>query len=212
MSVLVNLIARAGRRAAGSTASGRAPAGRPAPVRRTFSYPEVGATLLGPLPRGYRHLHRTTRIGRGREVFEAAGAAVLDWRMHRASGARLRSGSAGARPGARVEVSAGRRPLRFAGVCEVVWVAREPHRTGFAYGTLPGHPECGEESFVVDLRDDGSVWFTVTAFSRPGLWYTRLAGPLVPPLQHAYARLLGRTLRRLAVRPDTEGDGVVRRR
>jgi uncharacterized protein (UPF0548 family) len=164
----------------------------------TFSYAEVGATRLGPLPDGYHHLHHTTRIGRGPAVFETAGTAVTTWRLHRRSGVRVRAETAQAEPGARVEVSAGLGPLRLAAPCSVVWTAYEKERTGFAYGTLPGHPERGEESFVVDLRDDGSVWFTVMAFSRPAAWYTRLAGPLVPVLQKAYARRLGHTLRRLA--------------
>jgi uncharacterized protein (UPF0548 family) len=29
--------------------------------------------------------------------------------------------------------------------CRVVYVLDEPERRGFAYGTLPGHPESGEE-------------------------------------------------------------------
>jgi uncharacterized protein (UPF0548 family) len=79
-----------------------------------------------------------------------------------------------------------------------VWTVHEERRAGFAYGTLGGHPESGEESFVVELRPDGTVWFTITAFSRPARWYTRLAGPLVPVAQRWYARRLGRTLRRIA--------------
>jgi uncharacterized protein (UPF0548 family) len=169
-----------------------------APRTAAFSYPEVGATRLGPLPEGYHHLHHRTRIGRGRAVFHAAGAAVTTWRLHRASGARIRADSAWARPGATVEVSLGVGPVRISARCEVVWTVYEPDRTGFAYGTLPGHPERGEESFVVDLREDGSVWFTVMAFSRPGRWYTRAGGPFVRLLQRAYARRLGRTLRRAA--------------
>ncbi|NEC24389.1 DUF1990 family protein, partial [Streptomyces parvus] len=78
------------------------------------------------------------------------------------------------------------------------WTAyQEDGRTGFGYGTLTGHPERGEECFVVDLADDGTVWFTVLAFSRPASWYARIAGPLVPPVQLWYARRLGRTLRRI---------------
>ncbi|WP_327327398.1 DUF1990 domain-containing protein [Streptomyces sp. NBC_01210] len=165
---------------------------------RTLNYPETGATRLGPLPDGYHHLHHTTRIGRSRAAFEAAGTAVTSWRMHRGSGARVLTNAVQAEPGARLEVSAGVGQLRFTAPCEVIWTAYERNRTGFAYGTLTGHPECGEESFIVDIRDDGSVWFTVTAFSRPATWYTRLAGPLVPVLQKAYARRLSHTLRRIA--------------
>ncbi|MEV4946786.1 DUF1990 domain-containing protein [Streptomyces sp. NPDC053755] len=161
------------------------------------NYPEVGATASGSLPAGYHHLHHTTRVGHGREAFETAAAAVTTWRMHRSSGARVRSEADRAEPGALVEVSVGAGPLRLAAPCEVVWTAYEEDRGGFAYGTRGRHPERGEESFVVDLHADGSVWFTVTAFSRPAAWYTRLAGPLIPLLQHAYARHLGRTLRRV---------------
>ncbi|MFI1018501.1 DUF1990 family protein [Streptomyces sp. NPDC020965] len=212
MSVLVNLITRlrtAARVPPGGTGA-RAPV-RPAPVRPTLTYPEVGATRLGPLPDGYHHLHHTARIGRGREVFEAAGTAVLTWQVHRGSGVRLRTTAPGAAPGARVEVSAGLGPVRIGAPCEVVWTTDESHRAGFAYGTLAGHPERGEESFVVDFRDDGSVWFTVMAFSRPARWYTRLAGPLVPLAQRAYARRLGHTAGRIAG-SNTGRDGVVRRR
>lgn len=49
----------------------------------------------------------------------------------------------------------------------VVYVIDEPDRKGFAYGTLPGHPERGEEAFVVERRADDSVWLVIRAFSRP---------------------------------------------
>lgn len=162
----------------------------------TLTYPEVGATRLGPLPQGYHHLHHRTAVGRGRAHFEAAGTAVTQWRMHRATGARVNASAARAAAGVTVQVSAGLGRLRFTAPCEVVWTVYENDRTGFAYGTRERHPECGEESFLVELADDGTVWFTVMAFSRPASWYTRLAGPLVPPTQRWYARRLGAVLRR----------------
>ncbi|MEU0083400.1 DUF1990 domain-containing protein [Streptomyces sp. NPDC006274] len=165
---------------------------------RSLDYPEVGATRNDPLPGGYHHLRHTARIGSGRAVFEAAGSAVTTWRMHRASGARVRATAERAGAGVRVEVSVGVGPLRVAAPCEVVWTIHDRDRAGFAYGTLTGHPEQGEEAFTVDLHDDGSVWFTVLAFSRPAAWYSRLGGPLVPVLQRWYARRLGNTLRRIA--------------
>ncbi|QGV77419.1 DUF1990 family protein [Streptomyces ficellus] len=163
-----------------------------------FSYPDVGATRTRPLPAGYHHLHHEALIGHGPHALASAGAAVTTWAMHRSSGVRVRAGSARAEPGTRVDIALGAGPLRIGVPCEVVWTAYEEDRIGFAYGTLHGHPEIGEESFVVDRRPDGSVWFTVTAFSRPGRWYTRAAGPVVPVLQRAYARHLGRTLRKIA--------------
>ncbi|MFJ7068494.1 DUF1990 family protein [Streptomyces sp. NPDC101115] len=158
------------------------------------NYPEVGATRTGPLPAGYHHLHHTVRIGTGRAAYEAAGAAVTTWAMHRATGARVDSAAEQAEPGVTLEVSLGLGPVRFTAPCQVIWTTYTEKETGFAYGTRGGHPECGEESFVVDLHDDGSVWFTVTAFSRAAVWYTRLGGPVVRALQHFYARRLGRSL------------------
>ncbi|MFC7922933.1 DUF1990 family protein [Streptomyces cinereoruber] len=162
------------------------------------TYREVGATRTPEaLPEGYHHLRYSTVVGHGRAAFAAAGTAVTAWRMHRRSGAGLTADADRAGPGVRVEVSAGVGRFRIAVPCAVIWTAYEKDRTGFAYGTLAGHPECGEESFLVTLEPDGAVRFTVTAFSRPAVWYTRLAGPLVPFLQRAYARRLARTLRRL---------------
>ena len=51
--------------------------------------------------------------------------------------------------------------------CRVVAVVDEPDRFGFAYGTLPVHPEQGEESFVVVRADAGGARFDVQAVSRP---------------------------------------------
>ncbi|KQX50635.1 MULTISPECIES: DUF1990 domain-containing protein [unclassified Streptomyces] len=171
---------------------------RPARPRPSLSYREVGATRTpAELPEGYHHLRHSAVVGHGRAAFEAAGAAVTTWRMHRTSGAAVSAEADRAAPGVTLEVSAGLGRLRLGVPCSVIWTAYEERRTGFAYGTLTGHPECGEESFVIDLEADGTVRFTVTAFSRPAAWYTRLGGPVIPVLQRAYARHLGRTLRRL---------------
>ncbi|MFI7386934.1 DUF1990 family protein [Streptomyces sp. NPDC049813] len=140
----------------------------------TLTYEEVGATLAeGELPPGYAHLDRRVRLGSGPRCFERAGAAVLAWGAQRGAGLRVAPGD-DAREGADVEL----RLLWLRIPCRVVRVVRDASRTGFAYGTLPGHPECGEEAFLVTRDADGTVWFRIRAFSRPGRWYTRLAGPV----------------------------------
>jgi uncharacterized protein (UPF0548 family) len=124
--------------------------------------------------------------------FEALGDALLTWRLHKAAGTRPLTSSPRVVPGAVVTT---RVPLRAP--CVVVWVIRNGRHIGFGYGTLPGHPFAGEEAFELSIGPDGAIWFTVTAFSRPARWFTRLGGPAAPLLQHAYARHLARTLRRL---------------
>lgn len=51
-------------------------------------------------------------------------------------------------------------------------------RAGFGYGTLPGHPERGEEAFTAELAADGTVYFGVFAYSRPANWFYRLGVPV----------------------------------
>jgi uncharacterized protein (UPF0548 family) len=45
------------------------------------------------------------------------------------------------------------------------------------YGTLPGHPESGEEQFLIERNGD-EVRFQIHAFSRPSSHLARFAGPL----------------------------------
>jgi uncharacterized protein (UPF0548 family) len=67
--------------------------------------------------------------------------------------------------------------------CQVVYVVEEPGRLGFAYGTLPGHPEAGEELFLLEQDGEHRVRFTVSAFSRPVTRLARAGGPFSHWLQ-----------------------------
>ncbi|BBC32832.1 hypothetical protein SGFS_041260 [Streptomyces graminofaciens] len=164
-----------------------------------YTYTDVGATREGRTPPGFHPLHVRTRLGEGVEVFQRAAQAVFTWEMHRAMGVGIRTEAMEAAPGVDLTVSLG-------GVikapCRVVWTLDDPRRKGWAYGTLPGHPECGEEAFVVDRTGDGTVWLTVSAFSRPAKWYARAGGAATRGLQHAYARRCGVVLRRLSGDPN----------
>jgi uncharacterized protein (UPF0548 family) len=79
-------------------------------------------------------------------------------------------------------------PLRIAAPARVVYVIDEENRRGFAYGTLRGHPESGEESFIVERTDDGSVWLEIRALSRPGGFGWWLVYPVLRLVQSYYLR------------------------
>jgi Domain of unknown function (DUF1990) len=68
--------------------------------------------------------------------------------------------------------------LALVAPCRIVSVVDEVTRWGFAYGTLPGHPEQGEEVFVVSIAPDETVRFEIVAFSRPADLLVRLSGSL----------------------------------
>jgi len=150
-----------------------------------LTYPEVGATESGRLPAGYGHLRVQRQIGSGRERFGRAADAVMHWGMQRGAGLRVRASSEVAAVGAVVIVRIGFLPAP----CRVVYVVDEPDIRGFGYGTLPGHPESGEERFVV-RRDPvtDAVFAEVSAFSRPATWWSRAGGPLATVAQRVIAR------------------------
>jgi len=169
-----------------------------------FTYEDVGATLDGRCPPGFHPLHVRARLGEGERVFRTAAQAVLTWELHKAVGVSITAGAERAAPGVDVTVGLG----LLKAPCQVVWTLDEPRRAGWAYGTLEGHPECGEESFVVDRTGDGTVWLTISAFSRPAKWYSRAAGPATRGLQQAYARRCGTVLRRLCTESDPDDPGL----
>ncbi|MEC4615359.1 DUF1990 family protein [Tsukamurella tyrosinosolvens] len=151
-----------------------------------FTYPEVGATR-GTAP-GDAHAVRAERVvGRGPEDFAAVRDAILGYGMQRGAGLRVRASTPAAAVGTVLVMTTPLfGPIRIP--CRVVYVLDEPDRAGFAYGTLPGHPESGEELFSVELRPDGAVVAVVAAFSRPGRWYSRLGSPVARALQAVMTR------------------------
>ncbi|MGW2049124.1 DUF1990 domain-containing protein [Streptomyces sp. NPDC001858] len=164
---------------------------------KAFTYDDVGATRDRPgfCPPGFHALHVRTRLGEGHDVFRRAAEAVLTWEMHRTMGVGMDTTAQRAAPGVDVTVT-------LVGLikapCRVVWTVDEHRRAGWAYGTLPGHPERGEEAFVVDRTGDGTVWLTVSAFSRAAKWYAKAGGPAARAMQQAYARRCGAVLRGLS--------------
>lgn len=143
--------------------------------RASFSYAEVGATASDSLPPGYRHLTRSRSLpGRG---FTECVEALMTWRVHEAAGLRVEASSMRAEKDAVLLMRLGIEVASLKVPCRVVYVLDEPSRAGFAYGTLPGHPESGEELFAVERDDAGRARIVVRAFSRPATRLARLSGP-----------------------------------
>ncbi|RFU22955.1 DUF1990 family protein [Geodermatophilus marinus] len=143
-----------------------------------LTYPEVGATRDGRWPPpGYRSDERTAVVGSGPAAFERAAAAVFGWRMQRSVGLRVRADGPPTEPGTVVVLTAGFARPGYDIPCRVVWAQPDGDERGFGYGTLPGHPETGEEAFLVRLRPDGAVEFRLRVFSRLATPAARLAGP-----------------------------------
>lgn len=156
-----------------------------------FSYAPVGATRGSAYPPGFHVLEVRSHLGDGSAAFEHASETLMTWRMHARAGLRVAASADRVAEGEVVRCRLGPLPVP----CRVVWVVEEPDAVGFGYGTLPGHPESGEEAFVVHRDGDGAVTLTVSAYSRPGLLLTRVAGPAGRLGQRLMVRRYARALR-----------------
>lgn len=150
-----------------------------------FTYPEVGLTA-GSLPAGYRITNATRTLATDTD-FDHAARSLLGWQVHQRAGFAVAASSRQVAEATVVRLSLGIGRLALVAPCRVVFVINEPHQRGFAYGTLPGHPECGEEFFLLD-RVDSTITFTITAFSRPASLLAKLTGPVGSSLQDLVTR------------------------
>jgi uncharacterized protein (UPF0548 family) len=163
-----------------------------------LTYREAGATA-GALPAGYHQFARSLPIGYGRELFVAAGDAVRQWQVQLGAGLQVSASSPTAVAGTVLLLGPGIGSLRLRAPCRVVYAVDEPRRRGFAYGTLAGHPESGEEAFMIEHHDDDSVSFTITAFSRPATRLAKIAGPLGAVVQRQITAAYLRSLAKITV-------------
>ncbi len=165
--------------------------------RAPLSYAPAGLTDGAPLPAGF-DLDRYRRVlGRGEATLAAARAALASWAMFGVGWARLHPPAPPRTVGTVVAVEARAWGMWTLSPCRVVATiddeVREDGRTltrhGFAYGTLAGHLERGEERFLVHAeRGGGEVTFEILAVSRPAHPLLRLAYPLARHAQRRFGR------------------------
>jgi uncharacterized protein (UPF0548 family) len=170
------------------------------------TYADIGASLAGLEPKGYHQDRYEIFLGRGTKTFQRAVNGLSTWKAHTAPGFRVFPQGEEIRTGATVVVTLGTAFLALAVPCRIVGVIDEQGRWGFAYGTLPGHPEEGEEAFVVSISPDETVRFNIVAFSRPGDPLVRLSGPLGRGIQKVGTNGYLRALRKFVHRQD-QGHG-----
>jgi uncharacterized protein (UPF0548 family) len=105
--------------------------------------------------------------------------------MLRGAGLRVTASTEFAEVGSVVIVRLGLLPAP----ARVVYVVDDDNQRGFAYGTLPGHAESGEERFAVRY-DPGTdeVIAEVTAFSRHATWWSKAVAPVTSFVQRVVTR------------------------
>lgn len=156
-----------------------------------FSYAAVGATADEP-PGGFDVDHTRIKLGEGEQVFQAGRAALQRWEQFRLGWVEAWPADTAIQSGEVVAVMGRAIGVWWLNSCRIAYVVDESgqiSKFGFAYGTLPGHVESGEERFLVEWdQGDNSVWYDILAFSRPNHFLTRYGYPVVRRLQKRFGR------------------------
>ncbi len=157
-----------------------------------YSYGAVGATATMP-PTDYLVDHNRVELGHGAAIFTEACAALRRWTMFNFGWIDLLWPNAPIAAGTTVGVLAHLPGIHILNACRIVYVIDEQHehcnRFGFAYGTLPGHVERGEERFLIEWNHgDDSVWYDILAFSQPHHWLVKLGYPVTRAYQRRFAQ------------------------
>ena len=162
-----------------------------AQAKLPFTYEPVGATAEVP-PAGFVVDRIRIKLGEGEPVFRSAIAALRRWEQFRLGWVEAWSPDTPIQPGEVVAVMGRAMGVWWLNACRVVYVVNEAgpiSKFGFAYGTLPGHVESGEERFLIEWdRSNDGVWYDILAFSRPNHFSARLGYPVVRRLQKRFGR------------------------
>lgn len=161
-----------------------------------FNYPGVGTTAPGgTTPDGFTVDHTRVQIGRGAKVFDRGRAALEKWSQFQLGWVEAFPNDTPLRTGNSVIVLARAFGLWWVNAARIVYTMDESAtgssqtaRFGFAYGTLPGHVERGEERFLIewDQKSD-QVWFDILAFSQPRHFLTRIGRRQTRTMQKRFA-------------------------
>lgn len=159
-----------------------------------LTYDWVGVTLEAAGVERLGGLVLDADLGRGADVFRRAREALRSWGPQRSLGADVTPLDQAVELGATVVLVVQRGPVHVVVPNRVVAVIDEPTRFAYAYGSLPGHPERGEESFTVELLDDDTVRATVRVVATVPTALARPAGPVISLVSRAAAHRYLRSL------------------
>ena len=156
-----------------------------------FSYLQIGASRDG-APPGYPVNHRRGCLGKGLGTYARAVEALRGWKMYETGWTKLCWPDAPIEEGTVVGILGRHFGVWSLNDCRIVYTIEEQNprlrRYGFAFGTLPGHVERGEERFTVEWRAaDDSVSYEVFAFARPAYPLAKAGPPFVRLIQRRFA-------------------------
>jgi uncharacterized protein (UPF0548 family) len=155
--------------------------------KKPFSYPNIGATQTE-LQKGYDNDESFIYLGDGEEVWNNAKKALTNWKHFPPSWTQIFPSTTPIEKAENVAVLFRLFGIWWINSARIVYTIDEKNKFGFAYGTLPGHLEKGEECFWIKRDKKGNVFYYIKAFSKPAYWFVRLAYPLARMYQKRFVR------------------------
>ena len=152
-----------------------------------FSYTELKGTQSEKV-KGYDNDLNSIHIGQGEEVWQKAKTALKNWQQFPPPWTKIYDDQTPLAAGNVVAVLFQLFGIWWINPARIVYTIDEANRFGFAYGTLYGHVESGEECFWIDRDEEENIYYHIKAFSKPAFWGAKLAYPIARRYQRKFVQ------------------------
>lgn len=135
-------------------------------------------------------------MGNGRPLFDKAVAALFSWQLMAVRGLQVFPSTPLPQPHHDVAILSRHFGIWSLDFCRVIYVLEREReedgameRTGFGYGTLPGHAVKGEERFSIEWHAaTEEVRYDIYSFSKPAQRWVQMVAPMARATQRRFAR------------------------
>ncbi|MFK7807622.1 MAG: DUF1990 family protein [Saprospiraceae bacterium] len=164
-------------------------------ARAPYNYKQVYGTKSPPVA-GFDNDHKSTVLGKGEDVWQVAKIALDNWRQFPSPWTTVEP-KVSLKENRVVAVFFRLFGIWFINGARIVYTLDSKTEYGFAYGTLPGHVEKGEECFWIERDESGEVSYHIRAFSQPAHWLVWLGYPIARYFQRRFVRESLETMKRI---------------
>jgi len=148
-----------------------------------FSYDSVGATREDPMPSGYRHDFYEIDLGKGSKIFENAKSGLKNYQAQIGAGLVVVANDKHLKENTSLFIGINLLFLSVVARTRIAYVNESENAFSYAYGTLDGHPEEGEEAFILTIDENENVVLEIICFSKMKCIGTKIGKPVARYLQ-----------------------------
>ncbi len=153
-----------------------------------LTYQPIGGTKSSEPVHGHDNDYQCVKVGHGLPDFEKAKEALKQWKHFPGDWTAILPAQTPIWEGQNLAMFFRLFGFWWRNSCRIVYVRDEARHFAFAYGTLPGHIESGEEVFGVFIDAQDDVYYELSAFSKPRTWFVRLGYPMARLLQEKFRK------------------------